>query len=383
MNEQEQAEKLALWLDAPTGPPPEGIDPDVLAAVYALRPELAPAPHLTADQILSEVEAGPLATDPASNVVSFPTRTGLGWRPWASGGVMGALAAAAALLMVVQSDIDSAPSTLKKEVEAPSYSDFQRRGKPPDALDTLPSPPAEEEAAAAAAAPTGAEMPSDDAVSDEKDRAKPAPTSAPAKTRRNSVPTPDTTLDDQLLASKGGPAVADLPNAPEPAPARKGGAPPASPPPEPALMGAMDMDMAEDEPEALADAEAFPSTKTRAMRSAPRSTGYAADDAAPAPTALGGGATEGAIAPPNTLAGLRQMAAEGQPREAAARALAEVERNGAGAVSYAIEAVGWALDAGDSTLANQLLSAGLSLPNLSKKDVRRLERWREDPRLQR
>ncbi|MGC6494199.1 MAG: hypothetical protein ACON5B_15295, partial [Myxococcota bacterium] len=243
-------------------------------------------------------------------------------------------------------------------------------------------PPAEEEAAAAAA-PTGAETPSDDAMSDEKDRAKPAPTSAPAKTRRNSVPTPDTTLDDQLLGSKDGPAVAGLPNAPEPAPTRKGGAPPASPAPEPALMEAMDMDMAEDEPEALADAEVFLSTKTRAMRSAPRSTGYAAEDAAPSAAALGGGATEGAIAPPNTLAGLRQMAAEGQPREAAARALAEVERNGAGAVSYAIEAVGWALDAGDSTLANQLLSAGLSLPNLSKKDVRRLERWREDPRLQR
>ncbi len=59
---EEQAAQLARWLDEhPGSAPPEGVDPDVLETIYALRPDLAPAPSFSIDDILAEVTTGPFA----------------------------------------------------------------------------------------------------------------------------------------------------------------------------------------------------------------------------------------------------------------------------------------------------------------------------------
>ena len=51
---EDQAGSFGRWLDqTPGSPPPADVDPDVVEAIYALRPDLAPAPRLTADDILA------------------------------------------------------------------------------------------------------------------------------------------------------------------------------------------------------------------------------------------------------------------------------------------------------------------------------------------
>lgn len=125
MNEEQQAATVARWLDAGgTLPPPEGLDPDVMEAILALRPDLAPPPRLSALDILADVRGGPLATLPPDNVVRFPTAqpelevaAAASTPPtdepanrsfWAllggRAGIAGALAAAAALMIVVTND---------------------------------------------------------------------------------------------------------------------------------------------------------------------------------------------------------------------------------------------------------------------------------------
>jgi hypothetical protein len=59
---EEQAAQLARWLDEhPGSAPPEGVDPDVLESIYALRPDLAPAPSFSVDDILADITTGPFA----------------------------------------------------------------------------------------------------------------------------------------------------------------------------------------------------------------------------------------------------------------------------------------------------------------------------------
>lgn len=59
---EEQASRLAEWLEqTPGAPPPEGVDPEVLQAVWSLRPDLAPAPRVTVEDILAGIETGPLS----------------------------------------------------------------------------------------------------------------------------------------------------------------------------------------------------------------------------------------------------------------------------------------------------------------------------------
>jgi hypothetical protein len=60
MSEQEQASMLARWLDQ--GSSDEAIDSEVMEAVLALRPDLAPAARVSIDDILDEVSSGPVAT---------------------------------------------------------------------------------------------------------------------------------------------------------------------------------------------------------------------------------------------------------------------------------------------------------------------------------
>jgi tetratricopeptide (TPR) repeat protein len=63
MNEERQAELLAQWLDGPDDRgAPEGVDADVLEAIYVLRPERAPAPRVTIEDILAGVIADDSST---------------------------------------------------------------------------------------------------------------------------------------------------------------------------------------------------------------------------------------------------------------------------------------------------------------------------------
>lgn len=60
MSIEQQAEQLAQWLAANPGtPPPEDVDPEVIEAVYSLRPELAPSANIDLDDILNSIERGP------------------------------------------------------------------------------------------------------------------------------------------------------------------------------------------------------------------------------------------------------------------------------------------------------------------------------------
>ena len=62
MTPEEQAKKLAEWLDsAPGEAPPSGLDPEVLEAIYALQPDRAPKAKVEVDGILSRIESGPFA----------------------------------------------------------------------------------------------------------------------------------------------------------------------------------------------------------------------------------------------------------------------------------------------------------------------------------
>jgi hypothetical protein len=71
--ENRQAELLAHWLSESQGgdvrpEPPKGLDPEVVDAILALRPDQAPPARVTLDDILFEVADGPLAeaVDPAA-----------------------------------------------------------------------------------------------------------------------------------------------------------------------------------------------------------------------------------------------------------------------------------------------------------------------------
>ncbi len=60
MSENHEAQALARWLEEHPGQaPPADVDPEVIEALYALRPDLAPAPDLRIEDILAAVESGP------------------------------------------------------------------------------------------------------------------------------------------------------------------------------------------------------------------------------------------------------------------------------------------------------------------------------------
>lgn len=164
MTQEEQATVLARWLSEPPGtlPPPE-LDPDVVESMYALRPELAPAPDVDLDEILASVSAGPLAKAGAvstsapeggGEVVAFPTSgraapaptaTGGSWWRWATlaaGGTssLGLLVAAAAvLLFVALPQLPRSNESAPAAAEAPSEPQAARSAPAP--ADAPPPPP--------------------------------------------------------------------------------------------------------------------------------------------------------------------------------------------------------------------------------------------------
>ena len=122
MNENQEAQALARWLEEHPGEkPPPDVDPEVVEALYALRPDLAPPPNVRIEDIFAAVESGPFKTpkgredDITEEVVSLaaerakrvpnevapassaPARK----TPWWSAPGMGALAAAALALVVI------------------------------------------------------------------------------------------------------------------------------------------------------------------------------------------------------------------------------------------------------------------------------------------
>lgn len=115
MSPEQQASLLADWLRSPPGAdPPPGLDPDVVEGVYALRPERAPAPRVTVEDILAGPAAEPVRAGgaaapppPAGDVVSLAPRRSSSMRLWA---MVGTIAAAAAVLFVVVPSEREAPS---------------------------------------------------------------------------------------------------------------------------------------------------------------------------------------------------------------------------------------------------------------------------------
>jgi hypothetical protein len=142
MNEQQQASELARWLAQPAGtPPPEGLDPDVVEAIYSLNPDFAPAASLTADDILADFGAlgsmadpGPEAMPPS--VQDMDAAPNAGNRPLlpanriAGLGVL--LATAATLLVVVLPVLEGGGPVDAVEIAAPADLASSRSAARPD-----------------------------------------------------------------------------------------------------------------------------------------------------------------------------------------------------------------------------------------------------------
>ena len=154
-NDNEHAEvarRLGRWLDQPGTAPPSELDDDVVQAVFAMRPDLAPAPDVSLDEILNGVQAGPFApaepvvagsqsgSAPGADIVPFPSpedpsheeaeanssgrRTAAMWAGGA-GGLGLALVVAATLLLVAlpnrpdpSSELAAAPAASGEAADA-------------------------------------------------------------------------------------------------------------------------------------------------------------------------------------------------------------------------------------------------------------------------
>lgn len=174
MTPEQQASLLAEWLDSPGSPPPDGLDPDVVESMLVLRPELAPAPRVSLDDILAGVSEGPFHGDAAGDgeqarrsevpisqggaeIIDFAARRRRRTRIW--GGV-GAVAAAALVLFTVLPSgdalMEAAPTSLE---DAQAEFEQQERGRVQDQARRSNADPAPEPAAAPAPdAPGGGEV---------------------------------------------------------------------------------------------------------------------------------------------------------------------------------------------------------------------------------
>lgn len=375
MNEPRQAELLARWLaSSGTEAPPPELDPDVVEAIYALRPELAPPPSVTVDDILAGIETGPFAPDAeetqlmpptpgpraADNVVPFPVAPSRppvteapasaprkGGSVWWIGGGVGALAAAAALVLVL----------------GPQQAD---RGAPVS--------PAAAPTAAAPAAPAPATIPEvapvpavEDAVAD----AELLPLDAPAEEAQTgagpAVARAQTGLMDAPIGGAVGGAVAGnigVAGLPDPKPG-----PGADADDDAVVMGERD-DEAELQAEARASTKEEPNARKSATRLeesvwAPQNT---ANTGAPAPAAAPAQTRAYADeAPPSSPSGLDAALADAartadSDPAAAARQLEPWITKGTVAQGQrvALTAARYARDAGDLDRAESIVKAGLA-----------------------
>lgn len=204
--EETNARLLAEWLAAPAGtPPPEGLEDEVVAAVYAMRPDRAPAARVSMDDIFAAVTTGPFSaaasTAPSTTPpeAEFPAgasgrtqggqrraagpargESGVVERPpkrrpsrwWMAPAVGLSLAAAAALMLVIP---------VAGHYLSPSEGKMAEEAARSVAVSAAPSPAAP----AAPAAPTGG-----------------APEAAPR------VDAPDATAELQSVAPAAAPALA-------------------------------------------------------------------------------------------------------------------------------------------------------------------------------
>ena len=205
MNEHQQAERLASWLEANDLPPP-GLDEDVVEAIYALRPELAPAPRVSVDELLASLNAGPLASEPLWEPPAAPANDGapaqLRWARYLGGGAVGTLAAAAMALLVFGNspqpertleapapEAAAAPGATPTGVPGAAPAQVAAKQAPIPEVEPTPAkdvPPAEDLVADAQPAGDGAEevteaLKAEEALGALAD-AKPAPPAEPAAT---------------------------------------------------------------------------------------------------------------------------------------------------------------------------------------------------------
>ena len=74
MSEQNDIQRLVTWLEGhPGDAPPADLDPEVVEAVYMLRPDLAPAPRVKIEDIFARIETGPLADENRQNPLASPS----------------------------------------------------------------------------------------------------------------------------------------------------------------------------------------------------------------------------------------------------------------------------------------------------------------------
>ena len=190
MTPEEQAKALSEWLEKPPGnPPPEGIDKDVLEAIYVFQPERAPAANLTVEDILQLVEEGPFAREnpqqethessknPGIVVLSQERRKRR--RLWSGAG---AIAAAAAVLIIALPQQDEASQIGPQMVPSPA------------AERSIPAPP-----------PAEIEVTDEEAslFKKEKEHSDPHPIGRPDNQQRSIDKAPETAeLDDALEANQ-------------------------------------------------------------------------------------------------------------------------------------------------------------------------------------
>jgi hypothetical protein len=165
MTPEEQAKALAEWLEQPPGsPPPEGIDEDVLEAIYVFRPERAPAAKVSIENILELIESGPFAsekTTPESSnktgIVVLSDARRKHRRLWSGAG---AIAAAAAVLIIAlpqqddaakigpqmvpspveeQAILDTPPTAVEVQTEKTSFKTKEIDSEPPPPIAALDS----------------------------------------------------------------------------------------------------------------------------------------------------------------------------------------------------------------------------------------------------
>lgn len=198
MDEEQRAKLLAEWLNGPAGrPPPEGLDDETLAAVYALSPARAPSPRVSVEDILAQVSEGPFATpsQTAGEVVGFPapakkaaparrSRPSRLW--WAFPGVGVALAAAAAVAILVPTLGHDAAQEQMYEAARTASAPAAPPPPPPPSLPEMAQPADEAPAAVTIEAPRSP-------------AAEPDPAAAPVGGARGDGP-----AADGLLGGAGG-----------------------------------------------------------------------------------------------------------------------------------------------------------------------------------